>query len=237
MRDYVRVRGIQGLHARVDRLLIAAPRFQAHASKTPILIGHHAGRPGWFGLGVPFGSAPHSTWSVVADLAERFGQAAIRLTPARVILLPGVSARAAAMLTDLAEQCGLITREQDPRRRVIACAGAPACASACGETRVLATSLAAQLRERLIAGATLHVSGCGKACASDAAAAVTLVLAEGGAQLGFDADVAAARAQPIEPLARACDRILAQCVQGSVTADEGTAAALATPLDAKGALA
>jgi precorrin-3B synthase len=68
-----------------------------------------------------------------------------------------------------AEQLGFITRANDPRRHVIACAGAPVCASAHIASRALAPLIAGE------AECTIHISGCAKGCAHAAPAALTIV--------------------------------------------------------------
>jgi precorrin-3B synthase len=113
------------------------------------------------------------------------------------VLIVGVRRELAERLAQVASRLGFITEPNDPRRHVIACSGAPACSSAYGETR----SLAAVLQPLLAAGTTLHVSGCEKACASRAAADVSIVLAQDGARLALNADVAAASGAPVETLA------------------------------------
>jgi precorrin-8X/cobalt-precorrin-8 methylmutase len=210
MRDFALDRGLGALRARLGPLLLqgaAAPRAPATPIAARPRLGFHEGSASWFGLGIPFGSAPHATWSALAELAARYGDGELRLTPAREVLLLGVRSDAAAALHDAARELGLITSEADPRRQVIACAGAPACSAALGPTRELATELAARIAPRLADGATLHVSGCAKACASRAAADVTVVLAEGGARVAFGAAVAAACAAPVEARAALGERI------------------------------
>jgi len=68
-------------------------------------------------------------------------------------------------------------RGDDPRRRIIACPGKPACASGLIAARALASELARHLtplRE------TVHISGCPKGCAHPAPAALTVVGSERG---------------------------------------------------------
>jgi precorrin-3B synthase len=101
--------------------------------------------------------------AMIAALAP-FG--AWRITPWRMVLLEG----AAPALP------GLITAEEDPMLRVVACTGAPSCEQALAATRDLAAGLAAHVP----LGATLHVSGCAKGCAHPSAADYTLVATDTG---------------------------------------------------------
>ncbi|HET8938280.1 MAG TPA: precorrin-3B synthase [Polyangiales bacterium] len=200
--------------------LRAAPLLRSPSYPLPLTRGaqlgaalgfHAAAGGGWFGIGLPFGSALHAEWVAIAELAERFGAAAVRLTPGREVLIGGVRRELGVRLAEVASRLGFITALGDPRMQVVACSGAPACSSAYGETRSLAGALGVELQPLLAAGATLHVSGCEKGCASRAVAHFSIVLAQGGARLAFDADVAAASGAPIEALAtisaklRACE--------------------------------
>ncbi len=66
-----------------------------------------------------------------------------------------------------------MTEPGDPRLAVVACAGAPACASARLPTRAMAGAIAAA---RIAPeGVRVHLSGCGKRCAQPEAPAVTLL--------------------------------------------------------------
>ncbi|MGF1551496.1 MAG: hypothetical protein ACFBWO_03210 [Paracoccaceae bacterium] len=89
----------------------------------------------------------------------------MRLTPWRALLLE--DAREAAPPE------GFVVAADDPIRRVEACPGAPACASASVATRPLARALAGRVPGRL------HVSGCAKGCAWPRAAGTVLVGREG----------------------------------------------------------
>src|SRR6202011_2157573 len=74
-----------------------------------------------------------------------------------------------------ASGAGFIVRPDDPRRFVVACAGAPACNSAKLSTRELAPVIAEAAGPFLDGSVTIHVSGCAKGCAHPGAAALTLV--------------------------------------------------------------
>jgi precorrin-3B synthase len=71
-----------------------------------------------------------------------------------------------------ADTLGFVVDARDSRRRVVACAGAPACASGLIPARALAAEIAAQLPQ---GGMAVHVSGCAKGCAYPAPAPLTIV--------------------------------------------------------------
>lgn len=93
------------------------------------------------------------------------GAPVLRITPWRMVFLPGARA------DRLAGCAGLLTDPADPLLRVTACTGAPGCPQASVETRALARALAPRLED----GATLHVSGCAKGCAHSGRSDLTLV--------------------------------------------------------------
>ena len=184
--------GSRELRAQFATWSVAAqpPAASVRLAPASILGKHRA----WYGLGIPFGSATAETWWQLARLADALGDGQVRVTPWRVVLLPGC--RDAAALEREAEALGLIWQPEDALQRVDACPGAPACASALGETRQLARELA----QVLPAGASLHVSGCSKGCAHRGPASVTLVQDSGGCRLGFDLDSAQTSTGTVVPL-------------------------------------
>lgn len=119
--------------------------------------------------GVAFGqmAAP-----ALAQLLHDCAADAMRLAPNRTITLENARWR---------DSSEFLTAPDDPLLRIDACPGAPACASATVETRLLARKIApvfaraaAQDKQR-----TLHVSGCAKGCARARAADLTLVGRDG----------------------------------------------------------
>lgn len=123
---------------------------------------------GFLAIGAPFGR-------FTADQMTAMGTAAldeVRLTPFRAVLLPGRGPDALEAL----RTAGLVVDDADPRRSVVACAGAPDCPSGQVETRAFATALAPLvIGHEGDDGIALHVSGCAKGCARPQAAAAVLV--------------------------------------------------------------
>ena len=117
-------------------------------------------------FGVAFGLLGGEMLRELAAFADAFGT--LLLTPRRAVTLNrhDPAARAAAA------RSGLLTDAADPRARVVACAGMPACAAATVPAREDAAFFA-----RL--ASDLHVSGCSKGCARSAPSAVTLVGRDG----------------------------------------------------------
>jgi precorrin-3B synthase len=127
-------------------------------------------------LELPFGRADAALLEAAAEWAERFGDGRARLTHRRGLAFAGLDPAGAAALAAGARAAGLILDPVDPRRRVAACPGAPACARGSTPTGADAARLAGEAA-RL--GIAVHVSGCAKGCAHPEPAALTLV-GEGG---------------------------------------------------------
>ncbi|TPI64698.1 precorrin-3B synthase [Mesorhizobium sp. B3-1-3] len=152
-----------------------------------------AGRPiGLFSLGsntalgiaLPYGSMPAQSLIDLAVQAANLRAIEIRLAPGRALLFLGLSAPSS--LQTSAATLGFVTDPTDPRIRIAACPGTPACASGRIATRAIAETIAKQSSGLIDASLTLHVSGCAKGCAHPGAAALTLVGDENGAGLVVD---------------------------------------------------
>ncbi len=139
-------------------------------------IGRHALRDGSVavGIGFPFGHANAETLADLARHAASLGARAVRPAPGRALLLIGIAPERVAALRAIAARAGFIVDPADPRRRVVACPGSPACASGLIAARTLAAQLAPLLADTESPD-TLHISGCAKGCAHPAPAAFTIV--------------------------------------------------------------
>jgi precorrin-3B synthase len=137
-------------------------------------IGAHHLRDGSLALGVglSFGHSDADTLQRLIEETRRAGATSARPASGRVLLLIGVPPAQASKLAVEAERLGFITKPDDPRRRVVACAGAPACAAAEIPTRTLAPAIAAAAH---LERQTVHLSGCSKGCAYHGLADVTVV--------------------------------------------------------------
>lgn len=130
------------------------------------------------GLGLSFGRLDTNLLDRLADWSLRFGVGELRLSPWRAVFVPDVVPASGPELLVLGREAGFILDEEEPRRAIAACPGAPSCGRASVATHADATRLAAEAH-RVLHGATVHVSGCAKGCARRATADFTLV-GEGG---------------------------------------------------------
>jgi precorrin-3B synthase len=144
------------------------------------MIGVHSAHEGTVavGIGLAFGHTHADALAQVVRAAADHGARAMWPVPDRALLLIGVSAPDALSLTAAVRQLGFVVHAGDPRRRIAACPGAPACASGLIPARALASSLAPILEPAFRPvrnGIAVHISGCPKGCAHPMPAALTLV--------------------------------------------------------------
>ncbi len=203
MAEVVAAEGIAPLRAEFG-LAPAAPARDAGVDP----VGLHALTDGSIalGLGLEFGQVRAEVLEQLAQAARRAGVRRVEPAAGRALLLVGLTFEAAPALREVAAGLGFLTDANDPRRRVYACAGRPACASARLDTHALAATLVP-----LLDGRDLHVSGCPKGCAHPAKAALTIVGLDEGAGLvveGTPRDVPA-RIVPLAQLRETLQKDLA----------------------------
>jgi precorrin-3B synthase len=162
-------------------------------------LGRHPLKSGTFAVGIalPFGFSHAALLKRIIAAAERGGAQAIRPAPGRALLFIGLTADAADAFIAAAAAEELIVALDDPRRHVIACAGAPACASATLATRQLAPLFAQAAKSLLGNSFTIHVSGCGKGCAHAGRAELTLIGPDGIKIMGRAGDPPDAKISPL----------------------------------------
>jgi precorrin-3B synthase len=177
------------LSAAGARLELASSRAMPRKAET---IGLHRLDDGRCALGValPFGQAQALDLIALLRIARANGAHWAATAPQRTLLLGPVGEMTAFALGTAADSLGFIVDARDSRRRVVACAGAPACASGLIPARALAAGIAAQLPQGRMA---VHVSGCAKGCAHPANARLTIVGTAQGCGLTRNGT---ARAQP-----------------------------------------
>ncbi|NGO50529.1 precorrin-3B synthase [Allomesorhizobium camelthorni] len=134
-------------------------------------------------IALPFGSMPAETLIALANAAASLGASEIRFAPRRTLLVLGLSEPACAELRSAAASLGFVTDPADPRTKIAACPGAPACASGHIATRKIAEEIAKEAGDIFDPTFSLHVSGCAKGCAYPAEASLTLTGGEKGAGL------------------------------------------------------
>ncbi len=140
-----------------------------------------------FGVGAAFGRLDADMLDTAACAAEVFGAGEIRLTPWRALIVPHVQERQADALRAHFTAQGFIVDPEDGRLAVAACGGASTCERGTTDTRSDALALMFAARRLCKTGVALHVSGCAKGCARQAATPFTLVAHAGRYNLVLDA--------------------------------------------------
>lgn len=126
---------------------------------------------------LPFGLVEGAALAALCLTLQRLGLHALRLAPGRSLLLLGRGSVMAEARRAVAA-AGLVLEPDDPRLRLVACAGALACAAAHYDTRGLAARIAPGFD-----GPLLHLSGCEKHCADPGRACVSVTGHADGARL------------------------------------------------------
>jgi precorrin-3B synthase len=126
------------------------------------------------GFALPFGHTTAGALRRFARATADNGASSIRPAPGRCLLVIGLSQTAADKLCRVAVEEDFVVDAHDPRRHVVTCAGAPACASAELPTRQLAPEVARAIRSWAGTSKIVHLSGCSKGCAHPGPATLTL---------------------------------------------------------------
>jgi precorrin-3B synthase len=182
MRDAIETAGLDAFSSAVADVIDDAFAPARRIIADP--IGVHSLRSGEVAIGVapPFGHSEAEMLQSLIDMASRAGASGLRTAPKRALLLVGVSPDAAHDVVAAARAMGFIVDADDPRRRVIACAGAPRCSSGQIPARALAPAIAQAVSVSNAPG-IIHVSGCIKGCAHPAAASMTIVGRNGSCEI------------------------------------------------------
>ncbi len=139
-----------------------------------------------FGVGAAFGRLDANMLEAAACAAEIFGTGEIRLTPWRALTLPFVQPEGADAMRAYFTAHRFIVDCDDARLAIAACGGASICERGTTDTRSDALALMLFARRFCKAGVVLHVSGCAKGCARQAATPLTLIAHAGGYDLVAD---------------------------------------------------
>jgi precorrin-3B synthase len=140
-----------------------------------------------FGIGAAFGRLDANMLDAAACGAEIFSAGEIRLTPWRALILPFVHAEEAGAIRTYFTAHRFIVDHEDARLAIAACGGASTCERGTTDTRSDALALMLSARSFRKTGVALHVSGCAKGCARQAATPFTLVAHAGRYDLAVDA--------------------------------------------------
>jgi precorrin-3B synthase len=189
-REVLAAEGIAPFRSAVADLIIndGLARSQCGSSDA---VGIYPLRDGRFayGIGLAFGHADAMSLQRLSEAAKAAAADGMRAAPGRALMIVGLTRQRAVSFATAAEALGFIVRADDPRRQVVACAGAPICASAKIAARAIAPLVAAAAAPHLDGSFKIHISGCAKGCAHPVPAALTVVGTAAGCVLIADGSV------------------------------------------------
>jgi len=175
--------GPDAFRAAITDLSIEAPAPAPRPESDPIGTHPLRGERLGLGIGLAFGHTDANALENLIKAAERAGASGLRTAPGRALLVIGLAADTSTALAAHADSLGFITRCDDPRRNVVACAGAPICASAEIPARALGPLISSTAAGLLDGSLTVHVSGCPKGCAHPGPSGLTIVGSQSGCGL------------------------------------------------------
>jgi precorrin-3B synthase len=207
--DVLQSRGIASFQDVIrSRIALQSPLARRLPTET---IGTHALKDDLYalGMGLAFGHVQADALRALTEIARTHGALWARPTFNRALLLGPLERAKVKTLRDEARCLGFAVDRADPRRRIVACPGAPACASGLIASREIAAALAGDL-PLAGGGVALHVSGCAKGCAHPAPAPLTIVGTERGCGIVHDGTARAVPSSYANPgdLAEEIDRIM-----------------------------
>lgn len=177
-RDVLATDGVGPFNAALAGLVVApAPSGSRIKTRVTEPVGMHILRDGSFacGFGLAFGHVDATTLERLAQAANMSGATGVRVAADRTVLIIGLTEQTAPIIAAESERLGLVVRADDPRRHVIACAGAPICKAAHIAARGIAPALTEAAGKYLDSHFRIHISGCAKSCAHAGAANLTIV--------------------------------------------------------------
>jgi precorrin-3B synthase len=172
MRALVERTGASAMFAEAGCETTSRARSQRRAALRDMIGVREFGAAFVVGAAAPFGEIDAVRFRALIERARAFGARGLRLTPWRAVLIVGLDQRGAESLVYSMAELGFIVDADDPRLRIAACPGAPACMHGHRSARDDATRWAQLLPKGN--GVILHVSGCAKGCARPIATAATL---------------------------------------------------------------
>jgi precorrin-3B synthase len=171
MRALVERAGAAAAFSQAAREAKPRARSRRRASLRDVLGAHPYGATAVIGAAAPFGETDAGRFKALIERARALGVDSLRLTPWRAFLIAGLDQSGAELLVGSMTELGFIADADDPRLRIAACVGAPACMHGARCVREDAARWAAILPKG--DGVVLHVSGCAKGCAKPTATAAT----------------------------------------------------------------
>ena len=156
---------------------------------------HHQTQPDlhYIGVTVPVGYLPAAQMRAVADIAERFGSAELRLTVWQNLILPNIRTADLEGVQQALNDAGLECRAGTVLSGTVACTGNKGCRFAATDTKAHAVAIATLLDARfpkesaqgIQQPVNLHVTGCHHSCAQHYIGDIGLMGVKVGGEEGY----------------------------------------------------
>jgi precorrin-3B synthase len=207
--DVVRRVGIAAFQEAIGTRIVLAPALPPRPPAETVGTHFLADDLYALGVGLAFGHAEAETLRALADIARAHGALWARPAPDRSLLLGPFKRTTIKTMRDEARRLDFAVDSSDARRRIVACPGAPSCASGLIAARTIAAEIAKSV-ELPGHGVAVHISGCAKGCAHPAATRITIVGTAGGCGIVRDGPARATPSSYAVPasLAKEIDRII-----------------------------
>jgi ferredoxin-nitrite reductase len=143
-------------------------------------IGIHPQRQAdlfYIGVVLPLGRLETSQMRGLADLAEKYGSANLRLTPWQNLLITNIPQQWVADVKSEIAVLGLDCSPSNINSSLVACSGNRGCAASATDTKGHALALSEYLKTRVSLDypINMHFSGCNKSCAQHSKGDITLL--------------------------------------------------------------
>jgi ferredoxin-nitrite reductase len=140
---------------------------------------HPQSQSGLYYIGIVLPLGRLETWQIrgLANIAQRYGDDNIRLTPWQNLLLTDIPQNQIREVEKEITNLGLNFSATDIKSFLVACSGKRGCATAATETKDDALNLAKYLENSMILDSpvNIHFTGCSKSCAQHTEADITLL--------------------------------------------------------------
>jgi precorrin-3B synthase len=190
MRALIERRGARAVFAEAGLEARPRVRSQRRASLRDVLGVHDYSAKVVVGAAAAFGEIEAARLKALIERARALGANGLRLTPWRAFLIAGLDRKGAESMLGSIAELGFIASADEPRLRIAACPGGPACMHGHRPVRDDAARFAPLLPKG--EGVVLHLSGCAKGCARPAVTAATLTATE----MGYDLVLAGEAGDP-----------------------------------------
>jgi len=175
LRELLAAHGVEAYLHDVENLLtfplMRSPKSLENPNKNSYKhLGVHAQAQmgySYIGIVIPLGRLDSTQFRGLGDLADRYGNGELRLTPWQNAIVPNIPNISLEIVQKGIENLGLSWSANHPYSSIVACSGITGCKSSATDTQAHAKSIALYLEQSLVIDRpiNIHLSGCDRSCA------------------------------------------------------------------------